>query len=222
MALRDRFSKIAAYFSSDDLADGVDEVTEDSYLEAPAMPEKEEKVKEEATQKEPDGPRYERPTAPTSRPQHDRVREVEDVTPNRPQVEQAQRPSVPLPERPTAPTSRPQPRESQRPVAPVSREVGQTKISLKHPLRYEDATTIADIFLEGQCVLVDFEYMQEAQARRCIDFLTGACRVVNGHFQRIGATIYLLTPSGVIVDIEDVRPQTKGQEVSYDYDIKRR
>lgn len=163
-----------------------------------------------------------RPTAPTSRPQHKKVYEAETRERPRVQRDYQRQTTVPLPERPAAPTSRPQPRERESVADNSVIESGQTRISLKHPLRYEDATTIADAFLEGQCVLVDFEYMQEPQARRCIDFLTGACRVVSGNFQRIGATIYLLTPAGVVVDIEDVRPQTASQDVSYDYDMKRR
>lgn len=225
MALRDRFSKIASYFQTDDLLDEMDETVdevEELEPEAPASQPQEERPRRPETPVTSSRPDYNRPTAPTSRPRHEGVRDLE--TRDLPvQRDYQSRTQVPLPERPVAPSSRPQPRESvkteQRPVAV---EPGQTKISLKHPLRYEDATTIADAFLEGQCVLVDFEYMQEPQARRCVDFLTGACRVVNGNFQRIGATIYLLTPAGVVVDIEDVRPQAKGQEVSYDYDMKRR
>lgn len=227
MALRDRFSKIASYFGSDDLDD-----TAFHYQEAPVatpseqIPPVTQPVEEEqvATVQEEKTVEVSRPVAPTSRPSREIARDIDtrDFPPLRRDSQPRQQ--FNFPERPAAPSSRPQPRETARPEPKVAAAThpGQTRISLKHPLRYEDATTIADLFLDGQCVLVDFEYMQEPQARRCIDFLTGACRVVNGNFQRIGATIYLLTPTGVVVDIEDVRPQTKGQDVGYDYDMKRR
>lgn len=225
MALRDRFSKIAAYFGSDDLLEEQLEpvaVVEEPGPAMPASQPKEELPRRPEPETTTSRPDYVRPTVPTSRPRHDGVRDLE--TRDLPvQRDYPKRPHIPLPERPVAPSSRPKPKESVKSEqGSTAVESGQTRISLKHPLRYEDATSIADAFLDGQCVLVDFEYMQEPQARRCIDFLTGACRVVNGNFQRIGATIYLLTPAGVVVDIEDVRPQTQGQEVSYDYDMKRR
>ena len=34
--------------------------------------------------------------------------------------------------------------------------------------------------------LIDFQYMLEAQARRCLDFIDGASKVLTGNLQKVG------------------------------------
>ncbi len=41
------------------------------------------------------------------------------------------------------------------------------------PKKYEDAQEIVELLIENECVLIDFQYMLEAQARRCLDFIDG-------------------------------------------------
>lgn len=245
MALRDRFSKITSYFSSDDLEEvnggkvQPAETVEKGFTIRAATKAPHPDLVKTGDEKGSESPLVvttepisvaklepssvapsNRPAAPTSRPEHPKV-QVKEEKRERPAVQTSyqNRTQIPLPARPAAPTTPPTSREKVK-----SEEAAEitAKISLRHPLRYEDATTIADLFLDGQCVLVDFEYMQEIPARRCIDFLTGACRVVKGRFERIGSTMYILTPAGVELDIEEVRPQVEEQTTSYDFDMKRR
>lgn len=98
----------------------------------------------------------------------------------------------------------------------------KTTIALKYPKKYEDATEIVDLLIENECVLIDFQYMLEAQARRCLDFIDGASRVLFGNLQKVGASMYLLTPLNVIVDVEEMGLQSNPQESSFDFDMKRR
>lgn len=98
----------------------------------------------------------------------------------------------------------------------------QPTIALKYPRRYEDATEIVDLLAGNECVLIDFQYMLEAQARRCLDFVDGASRVLSGNLQKVGSSMYLLTPQFVLVDIEEMTIPGAGQEVNFDYDMKRR
>lgn len=64
--------------------------------------------------------------------------------------------------------------------------------------------------------------MLEAQARRCLDFIDGASKVLAGNLQKVGASMYLLTPINVIVDAEEMTLAANGQDVSFNYDMKRR
>ena len=64
--------------------------------------------------------------------------------------------------------------------------------------------------------------MLEAQARRCLDFIDGASRVLYGSLQKVGSSMYLLTPKDVVVDMEEMNLSNANQEVSFDYDMKRR
>lgn len=111
--------------------------------------------------------------------------------------------------------------ERYQPSQDEQREAEQTRIALKFPRKYEDAQEIVDLLIENECVLIDFQYMLDAQARRCLDFIDGASRVLYGNLQKVGSSMYLLTPGNVVVDVDAINGQS-GREVSFDYDMKRR
>lgn len=101
-------------------------------------------------------------------------------------------------------------------------ETGRIVIALKYPKKYEDAQEIVDLLIENESILIDFQYMMDAQARRCIDFIDGASKVLFGALQKVGNTMYLLTPANVVVNIDDLAIPNHGQDIAYDYDMKRR
>ena len=98
----------------------------------------------------------------------------------------------------------------------------QTTIALKYPRQYDDAQEIVDLLIVNECVLIDFQYMLDAQARRCLDFIDVASKVLYGKLQKVGPSMFLLTPSNVVVDIEELNHQHPGQDLGFDYDMKRR
>lgn len=98
----------------------------------------------------------------------------------------------------------------------------RTVIAVKYPKRYEDARGIVDLLIENESVLIDFQYMVDSQARRCIDFIDGASRVLFGGLNKVGNTMYLLTPANVVVNVDELVISAHGQDTSYDYDMKRR
>ncbi|MCS8612708.1 cell division protein SepF [Streptococcus thermophilus] len=98
----------------------------------------------------------------------------------------------------------------------------KTTIAIKYPKKYEDAQEIVELLIENECVLIDFQYMLEAQARRCLDFIDGASKVLTGNLQKVGSSMYLLTPINVVVDIEEIGLSHGNQESTFDFDMKRR
>lgn len=98
----------------------------------------------------------------------------------------------------------------------------QITIALKYPRKYEDAQEIVDLLIVNECVLIDFQYMLDAQARRCLDFIDGASRVLYGSLQKVGSSMYLLTPANVVVDIEEMNIPKTNPESGFDFDMKRR
>ncbi|VTS32470.1 hypothetical cytosolic protein [Streptococcus pseudoporcinus] len=100
--------------------------------------------------------------------------------------------------------------------------VEQARIALKYPKKYEDAQEIVDLLIGNECVLIDFQYMLDAQARRCLDFIDGASKVLYGSLQKVGSSMYLLTPSNVSVNIENMNIPNSNQDFGYDFDMKRR
>ena len=94
-------------------------------------------------------------------------------------------------------------------------------IDVRYPKKYEDAPTIVDLLLANESVLIDFQYMTEVQARRCIDYLDGAKQVLMGNLRKVSGTMYLLTPVNVVVNIEDIK-LPEGVHSDFDFDMKRR
>jgi cell division protein sepF len=94
-------------------------------------------------------------------------------------------------------------------------------IDVRYPRKYEDATEIVDLLAGNESILIDFQYMTEVQARRCLDYLDGARHVLAGNLKKVASTMYLLTPVNVVVNIEDIKLSDDSQSAEFGFDIKR-
>ena len=101
------------------------------------------------------------------------------------------------------------------------RSTEKVTIDVRYPRRYEDATDIVDMLAGNESILIDFQYMTEVQARRCLDYLDGARHVLAGELRKVANTMYLLTPVGVVVKIEDIRLPEESSSEEFDFDMKR-
>lgn len=216
MALKDKFEKIVSYFDTDD-ANGVEET--DGFEEQESQEVRTPRPARQPQSQQPNPRQEQASTGQPTRPQADpkatssswpsqereRERQVASVKTNR----QAQEEKI-----------RTMPSRTSEAQAPTS--AGGTTIALKFPRKYEDAQEIVDLLIDNECVLIDFQYMLEAQARRCLDFIDGASRVLAGNLQKVGSSMYLLTPRDVVVNMEEMNLSNGSQDVSFDYDMKRR
>ena len=85
-------------------------------------------------------------------------------------------------------------------------------IAIKEPRAYADIMESARIVKNGECVLVNFKFMGDAQARRSIDFMT-----LDGDIQNVGGQIFLMTPANITVDAAKEMSILAGQNFeSYD------
>ncbi len=84
-------------------------------------------------------------------------------------------------------------------------EIVKSTIDIKFPRRYEDATQMVSLLLENTSVLIDFQYMSDQQARRCLDYLDGARSVLSGSLKKVSSSMWLLTPVNVTVKVEDLQ-----------------
>lgn len=94
-------------------------------------------------------------------------------------------------------------------------------IDVRYPRKYEEETEIVDLLLSNESILIDFQYMTEVQARRCLDYLDGARYVLAGNLRRVASTMYLLTPINVVVNVEDIRLPNDVEVSEFDFDMKR-
>ena len=71
------------------------------------------------------------------------------------------------------------------------------------PKSFDDAKEVADRFLSGQPVAVNVNGVGHETARRIIDFASGLCYGNGGQLERVNPQVYLLTPTGVEVPVEE-------------------
>lgn len=101
------------------------------------------------------------------------------------------------------------------------RSTDKVTIDVRYPRKYEDATDIVDLLAGNESILIDFQYMTEVQARRCLDYLDGARHVLAGNMKKVASTMYLLTPVDVVVNIEDIKIPDESQNSEFGFDMKR-
>lgn len=81
-----------------------------------------------------------------------------------------------------------------------------SKVVLIEPRSYGEAQTIADNILNRRSVVINLERVDNHQAKRIVDFLSGTVYALNGDIQKLGTQTFLCTPdnveiSGTISDI---------------------
>ncbi|HLQ40484.1 MAG TPA: cell division protein SepF [Tetragenococcus sp.] len=74
------------------------------------------------------------------------------------------------------------------------------RIMIVEPKSYAEAMKIARHVLSGEAVLVNFHLVEEMQARRIVDFLTGTVYALDGDIKRVANEIFLCTPQGVEIN----------------------
>ncbi|MET7470580.1 cell division protein SepF [Micromonospora sp. NPDC005686] len=92
-----------------------------------------------------------------------------------------------------------QPRE--RAVAPEDEQ--RYQITTLHPTTYREARTIGEHFRDGVPVIINLTEMDEADARRLVDFAAGLAFGLRGTIERVTNRVFLLSPANVQVTAED-------------------
>ena len=77
--------------------------------------------------------------------------------------------------------------------------VPEGQVQYIHPTLFEDAQQIADILRNHHTVLLNLEGLDSNLAQRIVDFSTGSCYALRGHFRSISASdlIIVFTPEDV-------------------------
>ncbi|WP_431875288.1 cell division protein SepF [Micromonospora marina] len=93
-----------------------------------------------------------------------------------------------------------QPRERER-VVPDDEQ--RYQITTLHPTTYREARTIGEHFRDGVPVIINLTEMDEADARRLVDFAAGLAFGLRGTIERVTNRVFLLSPANVQVTAED-------------------
>jgi cell division inhibitor SepF len=89
-------------------------------------------------------------------------------------------------------------------VNPVEDEDrGRYQITTLHPTTYNEARTIGEHFRDGVPVIMNLTEMDEADAKRLVDFAAGLAFGLRGTIERVTNRVFLLSPANVQVTAED-------------------
>jgi len=92
------------------------------------------------------------------------------------------------------------------PVAAVVRDVevgGLNRITTIHPRTYNEAKNIGESFRDGTPVIMNLSDMDDADAKRLVDFAAGLVFGLHGSIERVTSKVFLLSPSHVEVSAEE-------------------
>ncbi len=84
-------------------------------------------------------------------------------------------------------------------VTPISRGVAGDlrRITTVHPRSYNDAKVIGEAFRSGTPVIMNLSEMNDADAKRLVDFSAGIVFGLRGAIERVTSKVFLLSPATV-------------------------
>jgi cell division inhibitor SepF len=94
---------------------------------------------------------------------------------------------------------------TRRPAAasPARQVADLSRIVTVHPRTYNEARTIGEHFREGVPVIMNLSDMDDADAKRLVDFSAGLIFGLRGSIERVTNKVFLLSPANVSVTAED-------------------
>jgi cell division inhibitor SepF len=78
-----------------------------------------------------------------------------------------------------------------------------SRITTLHPRTYNEARTVGENFREGVPVIMNLSEMDDADAKRLVDFAAGLVFATRGTIERVTNKVFLLSPPNVTVAAED-------------------
>jgi cell division inhibitor SepF len=113
------------------------------------------------------------------------------------------RPTSPAVSYPTRDNLALAPQARERPAATPEEDERPYQITTLHPTTYNEARTIGEHFRDNVPVIMNLTEMDEADARRLVDFAAGLAFGLRGTIDRVTNRVFLLSPANVQVTAED-------------------
>ncbi|CAN5600945.1 cell division protein SepF [soil metagenome] len=90
-----------------------------------------------------------------------------------------------------------------------------SKITTLRPKDYSEARTIGEHFRDGTPVIMDLVTMDNADAKRLVDFAAGLAFALRGSFDKVATKVFLLSPADVEVTPEERRRMAEAGFYAY-------
>jgi cell division inhibitor SepF len=102
-------------------------------------------------------------------------------------------------------------RRRSQPAAPAPAVVSElSRITTLHPRTYNEARTVGENFRDGIPVIMNLSEMDDADAKRLVDFAAGLVFATRGTIERVTAKVFLLCPPNVSVAAEEKQRIVEG------------
>ena len=102
-------------------------------------------------------------------------------------------------------------------VIPMNTGVSSSKMVITQPTCYDEVEGIGEYLKSRKSIIINLENVGKEDARRILDFLSGATFMVEGTIQRVSNLIYLITPKNVEIQNDLERSQYKQQKMSFSW-----
>lgn len=96
-------------------------------------------------------------------------------------------------------TQEPQGQKGENVVSLSAIQQSAAKVVLCEPQNYDEVQEIADNLLNKRAVVINLQRIDQYQAKRIVDFLSGTVYAVKGDIQKLGMQTFLCTPETVDV-----------------------
>ena len=107
-------------------------------------------------------------------------------------------------------------RSMQTKVIPMETAVSSSKMVITEPSCYESEQEIGEYLKSKKSVIINLENVSKEEARRILDFLSGAAFMIEGTIQKVSNLIYLMTPRNVEIQDDTKRDEYK-QKMSFSW-----
>ena len=102
-------------------------------------------------------------------------------------------------------------------VIPVNTAVSSSQMVITQPSSFNEIEEIGDYLKQRKSVIINLENVTKEDARRIIDFLSGATFMMDGTFQGVSNLIYLITPRNIEIQNDVERSKYKQQKMSFSW-----
>ncbi len=78
----------------------------------------------------------------------------------------------------------------------------QTKVMIVEPEEFEEVRTLVDYLKSKSPVILRLHQVERNEAKRIVDFMSGATYALNGSMRKLGDTIFFFAPHSVVIEGE--------------------
>ena len=87
----------------------------------------------------------------------------------------------------------------------------QINIKIAKPTAFQQAEDICILLREKNAIVVNLEYVNKDVARRILDVISGAVKVLDGHFEKVSNSIFIVAPFNYDIVNDMTREEIKNK-----------